>query len=90
MRAILFTTLFLSSTAFAAEIVISVKGMVCSMCAQGIEKKFKKLDAVEAIKVNLDDKRVSVQTKGGQDVADEQIKTIITEAGYSVERIERK
>jgi mercuric ion binding protein len=82
--------LLLSSVASAGEVVISVKGMVCSMCAQGIEKKFKKLDAVEGIKVNLDDKRVSVQTIAGQDLADEQIKSIISEAGYSVERIERK
>lgn len=79
-----------SSLALASEINIKVSGMVCSMCAQGIQKKFSKIPAVKEIKVDLDAKVVSIVTKDGQDVNDSQIKELITEAGYNVANIERK
>ena len=81
---------FLSLSAFAGEINVKVSGMVCSMCAQGIKKKFTALDAVKDINVNLDNKFVQIQTKDGQDVSDDKINELIKEAGYNVANIERK
>ncbi len=81
---------FLSLSAFAGEINVKVSGMVCSMCAQGIKKKFSALDAVKDINVNLDNKFVQIQTKDGQDVSDDKINELIKEAGYNVANIERK
>ncbi len=78
------------TNAFAAEITVKVQGMVCSMCAQGIKKKFTAIKEVKTIDVNLDQKLVMIKTNEGQDVADVQIKKIITEAGYNVANIERK
>lgn len=86
-----FVVLFLiSSQVFAGEITVKVSGMVCSMCAQGIQKKFSKLPEVKDLKVDLDSKVVSINTKEGQNVADSKIKELITEAGYNVASIERK
>ena len=65
-------------------------GMVCSMCAQGIEKKFRKLEEVKSIKVDLTSKIVSIETNEPQDLSDDKITKIITEAGYNVASIERK
>ncbi len=80
----------LSPAAFAKEITVKVSGMVCSMCAQGIQKKFSKIPEVKEIKVDLDTKIVSIVTKDDLDVQDAKIKELITEAGYNVASIERK
>lgn len=76
----------LSFSARAAETTVKVKGMVCSMCAQGIEKKFKGA-GMEKVQVNLSDKLVHLE---GKNLTDEEIKKIITEAGYNVDSITRK
>jgi copper chaperone CopZ len=80
-----------SSFAFASKaVLIGVNGMVCGFCAQGISKKFSADPAVEKVKVNLENKVVSLNLKPDHDIADETIKSILTESGYSVSKIERK
>lgn len=91
MKALVVTLVFLFNTsAFAKDIAIEVNGMVCSMCAQGIKKKFKKMPEVKKIDVNLDTKIVSVVTKEDKDLSDDVLTKIITEAGYNVKGITRK
>ncbi len=82
--------LLLSPLALAKDISVKVQGMVCSMCAQGIHKKFSKLPEVREVKVDLDGKLVHLATKDDADIDDSKIKQIITEAGYNVASIERK
>jgi periplasmic mercuric ion binding protein len=79
-----------SFSVFAADIEVKVNGMVCSMCAQGIQKKFSGHPEVKKIEVNLDKKVVNISTLDGKDLADETITKIITEAGYNVANIQRK
>lgn len=79
-----------SNFVYAKDISVKVSGMVCAMCAQGIQKKFKKLSEVKTIKVDLDTKVVSIQTKEEKDINDDIIKKLIIEAGYNVTSIERK
>lgn len=91
MKKVFILALIVSSPmVFAKDISVKVSGMVCSMCAQGIQKKFSKLPEVKEIKVDLDSKVVSITTKEDQDVQDAKIKELITEAGYNVASIERK
>lgn len=91
MKKCLFLMLiFMTPVSFAEQITIKVNGMVCSMCAQGIQKKFSKLTEVKDMNVNLDTKIVSISTKNDQTVSDAKIKEIINEAGYNVQSIERK
>jgi mercuric ion binding protein len=80
----------MSTNVFADEISVKVQGMVCSMCAQGIKKKFSEIKEVKTIDVNLDQKVVSILTEEGKNIDDKTIKKIITEAGYNVANIERK
>jgi copper chaperone CopZ len=89
-KALVFGFLLITSNVMASEINVKVNGMVCSMCAQGIKKKFSQLKEVKEINVNLDDKLVSIVTNEHQEVSNEKIKEIITEAGYNVANIERK
>ncbi len=82
--------LSLSLNALAGDISVKVSGMVCSMCAQGIQKKFAPETSIKELKVNMDEKVVKIQTHEGKDISDETIKKLIQEAGYNVASIERK
>jgi copper chaperone CopZ len=76
-----------SSSALAETIKATVHGMVCAFCATGIEKKFKTNPEVEAVKIDLARKLVTVKTKPGQTISDAKITEVIKYAGYSVENI---
>jgi copper chaperone CopZ len=90
MKALLFIVMFIPVLSFADHIQVKVQGMVCSMCAQGIQKKFKANESVSKVEVSLEEKMVHLETKAKNDLSDEQIKKVITEAGYSVKEITRK
>lgn len=77
------------STAFAEKITISVKGMVCSFCAQGIKKTFMRKDGVEKVDVDLDQKLVTIETKAGATLSDAALTESIVDSGYEVTKIER-
>lgn len=84
--------LFIATQAFAAgkEITATVNGMVCGFCAQGITKKFSSEAAVEKIDVSLEKKIVKLALKDGKDIDDKTVEKILKDAGYNVEKIERK
>lgn len=91
MKKLLMATLMLGSLNVMAETVdVKVSGMVCSMCAQGIQKKFSKEDSIKKLNVDMDHKVVMIETKDGQTISDDTIKKLITEAGYNVAEITRK
>lgn len=92
MKKILMTlaVLAFASTAHAETIKVSVNGLVCSFCATGIEKTFKKQAAVENVKVDLDSKLVTVGTKEKNALNDETITKLISDAGYTVTGIKRE
>jgi mercuric ion binding protein len=74
----------------ADDISVTVKGMVCSFCAQGIKKTFGSNEAVKEIDVNLDSKVVHITTHPQTSLSDDVIKQLITDSGYEVVGIERK
>jgi hypothetical protein len=47
-----------TQTVLADDVKVSVNGMVCGFCAQGITKKLNKTEAVEDVKVDLENKLV--------------------------------
>lgn len=70
--------------------VIKVNGMVCSFCAQGIEKKFKAREEIAAVSVDLDTKTVDLQFKDGKSMGDDEIKKMIQASGYDVVSIQKE
>jgi mercuric ion binding protein len=66
-----------------------VNGMVCSFCAQGIEKRMKTLPATQAVWVDLKNKTVSVEMKPGQRIDEATFRHEMKEAGYDVVRVEQ-
>ena len=88
----IFVTLALLAPVFAAAatIEIDVNGLVCAFCAQGIEKKLRAFPATDDVVVSLEQKLVAVATKTGQDIADDEIRRALTDAGYAVKAIHRE
>ena len=80
----------IASTAQAETIKVSVNGLVCAFCATSIEKTFKKQPAVENVKVDLDSKLVTINTKKDQKIDDKTITGLIADAGYTVTKIKRE
>jgi len=67
---------------------VTVNGMVCSFCAQGIEKKMKALNETKGVYVELKNHLVIVEAKEGSNISQDVIKKIIKDAGYEVKSIE--
>jgi len=88
---ILFSFL-VSNFSFAAskEITATVNGMVCGFCAQGITKKFGSQASVDKIEVSLEKKIVKISLKDGKELDDKTVEKLLKDAGYNVEKIERK
>lgn len=78
-----------SGSAWAETINATVNGMVCAFCVTGIEKSFKKNEAVEDVKVDLDGKIVTIHTKSDKTLNDAAVKKVINDAGYDLTKIER-
>ena len=63
---------FLAATgARAATIELTVNGLVCGFCAQGIEKTLRRNAATDDVFVSLENRLVAVATKPDTDIADE-------------------
>jgi copper chaperone CopZ len=86
-----FVTILLAITASsaAATIEMTVNGLVCAFCAQGIEKKLKKFPATAEVVVSLEHRLVAVGLKEGQDIPDADLRKALTDAGYTVKSIDR-
>ena len=73
------------------DVVFKVKGMVCSFCAQGLQKSLSKLSYVnkknytKGVKVNLKDQVTIISTKEGAKINYNLAVKKIADAGYSVE-----
>jgi mercuric ion binding protein len=68
---------------------MNVNGLVCAFCAQGIEKKLRKLPATADVVVSLEQRLVAVALKDGQDISDADLRKALTDAGYKVIGIQR-
>jgi copper chaperone CopZ len=90
LQTLLAATLFtVAATSTAATIEMSVNGLVCAFCAQGIEKKLKKFPATAEVVVNLEHRLVAVALKDGQDISDADLRQALTDSGYTVKSISR-
>ena len=92
MKNIALSVLALALTAsfsVAETVTVTVKGMVCSFCAQGIIKRFSREPDVKVVKPDLDKKLVIIELKDGATITDERIATVVADAGYESDTIAR-
>ena len=73
----------------AQTLEVKISGMVCAFCAQGIESKFKGLKEVKEIDVSLEKTLVVIKLREKASLPDDQIKKLITDAGYNIVSITR-
>jgi mercuric ion binding protein len=83
------TLLAVAASSAAATIEMTVNGLVCAFCAQGIEKKLKKFPATAEVLVSLEHRLVAVSLRDGQDIPDADLRKALTDAGYTVKEISR-
>jgi copper chaperone CopZ len=79
---------FAASGAAAKTTVLSVNGMVCAFCAQGIEKRLSALPQTQAVFVDLKKKIVAVEAKTGMSLDRAVLEREIVDAGYDVTKVE--
>ena len=77
-----------TSSMAANTVKVTVNGMVCAFCAQGIEKRISKMSATKDVFVDLKKKTVAVEAKDGQMLDAKAISAEIVDAGYDVIKIE--
>lgn len=74
--------LFLLPALQARTLEIDVHGMTCAFCADSLERKFKKMDAVSKVEISLKLKKIRLETKA--DAPDiETVKKAIIDAGFT-------
>jgi copper chaperone CopZ len=86
---LLILTVLTATQATAGTIEMTVNGLVCGFCAQGIEKTLRKNAATEDVFVSLENRLVAVATKPNADIADETLRRALQDAGYDVKAIAR-
>lgn len=80
---------FTALPSFAANTLkVTVNGMVCAFCAQGIEKRIAKMGATKEVFVDLKKKTVAIEAKEGQALDSKAISAEIVDAGYDVVKLE--
>ena len=68
----------------AQSLKLQVNGMVCSFCAQGIEKRLKAMPETGPVFIDLRNKVVAVEPRPGQTLNAERVAGEVREAGYEV------
>lgn len=81
--------LALANGVHAETIEMTVNGLVCGFCAQGIEKTLRRNAATEDVVVSLEHRLVAIATKPGADVPDDVLGKALKDAGYDVKAIVR-
>ena len=77
-----------AASADTRTIRAEVNGMVCSFCAQGIEKKMRSLVQTRDVYVDLKNRVVAVELKDGQTLSTDTVRDLIKDAGYDVVKID--
>ena len=68
----------------APHVTIEIKGMVCSFCAQGLEKKFTKVKEVARISVDLKTKHIQLWFHPNRAMSEKQLTDLVLASGYNV------
>ena len=87
-KVMLIVMVLFSLNSYALTQKIEVLGMVCAFCAQGIEKSFSSNENIKDVFVNLENYFVVIESRDGKSIDENSITTIITDAGYDVQKIE--
>ncbi|MFQ5779239.1 MAG: heavy-metal-associated domain-containing protein [Nitrospiria bacterium] len=66
-----------------AQITIRVDGLTCPFCAYGLEKKLKRLEGVEKVRIDIDRGIAEVTVAEGKFIQEEELKKAVLNAGFT-------
>lgn len=72
-----------------ATVTLKVDGMTCPFCAYGLERRLRRLSAVDSVVVRVSDGLVQIREKDGQALPDETLQREVEKAGFSLREIAR-
>jgi copper chaperone CopZ len=78
-----------AAAANATTIEMTVNGLVCGFCAQGIEKTLRKNPATGDVYVSLEHRLVAIATRPDADISDDVLREALKDSGYDVTAIAR-
>ena len=70
------------------EVKIVVSGLTCNLCAAGLERSLKKVDAVSSVRVSLEDETALVTVRQGAQFDADRLRAAVTDAGQETRRVE--
>jgi copper chaperone CopZ len=70
------------------EVRIVVNGLTCNLCAAGLERSLRKLDAVSNVRVTLDDETALVTLKPGARFDADRFRAAVTDSGQDTRLVE--
>jgi copper chaperone CopZ len=68
---------------------IQVNGLVCDFCARSLEKVLGRKREVAAVAVDMDAQEVRLTFRPGRTLADEDLRRLVTDAGFATVAIRR-
>jgi cation transport ATPase len=94
MRAILTLLLgVVSAAAMAADgprrIEVSVKGMVCASCSQGLLKVVSRDPRIETSAISLEKRQLTLLVRAGSEITDAEIRKQVEDSGLEAGEIRR-
>jgi copper chaperone CopZ len=91
MIALLIASVSLIASVATAEetATLQVSGVVCSFCAQGIQKRFQQTGVIKSVNVDLDKHEVSLEFLDNKTLSDAEIGSLLESAGYNLLKVQR-
>ncbi len=72
------------------RLTVTIRGMVCSFCAQGLEKLFRAEKSVREVKVSLEKKTVLLELAPDSTLDEARIRILVEDSGFDFVRLERE
>ena len=71
------------------RVEVLLQGMACSLCSGSLEQKLRSLAAPETVKLDLEQRLLTLTLRPGATLSDAQLRSLLREAGYNVRQIRR-
>ena len=71
------------------RVEVLLQGMACSLCSGSLEQKLRSLAAPETVKLDLEQRLLTLTLRPGATISDAQLRSLLREAGYNVRQIRR-
>jgi len=65
------------------QITIRVDGLTCPFCAYGLEKKLKRLEGAEKVRIDIDQGLAEVTVAEGKTIQEKDLKNAVLKAGFT-------